>query len=70
MSHENRRVRLAVITHMTCLIKANRDLFQKFVINESRMNDRFLTVVHDQSSREDSNRTLNAGPGKNVFLTQ
>ena len=59
MSHENQNVRKVVITHMTDLIKANRDFFHELIINEELSSMQYLTVVHD-SSEVDSSYTLNA----------
>ncbi|KAL7541357.1 hypothetical protein ACHAXR_011755 [Thalassiosira sp. AJA248-18] len=66
MSHENKDVRMVVVTHMTDLIKANRDILQNFVANEELSSMHFLTVVHDPSSKKDSSNTLSASLGKNL----
>jgi hypothetical protein len=47
MSHENQNVRKVVLTHMTELIKANRDLFQSLIVNEELSSMNFLTIVHN-----------------------
>ena len=49
MSHENQNVRKVVITHMTDLIKANRDFFHELIVNEELSSMQYLTVVHDSS---------------------
>ena len=59
MSHENQNVRKVVITHMTDLIKANRDFFHELIVNEELSSMQYLTVVHD-SSEVESSYTLNA----------
>ena len=59
MSHENQNVRKVVITHMTDLIKENRDFFHELIVNEELSSMQYLTVVHD-SSEVESSYTLNA----------
>lgn len=73
MSQENQNVRKIVITHMTELIKANRDLFQSLIVNEELSSMNFLTVVHDSPKKGESSSALNVMPGMiivcNYFLT-
>ena len=63
MSHENQNVRKVVITHMTELIKANRDLFQSLIVNEEMSSMNFLTVVHDSPLKAEKASARNAMPG-------
>ena len=49
MSQENSHVRMVAITHMTDLIKANRDFFHELIVNEELSSMHFLTVAHDSS---------------------
>ncbi|GMH94147.1 hypothetical protein TL16_g12821, partial [Triparma laevis f. inornata] len=55
--HENVRVRLAVLTHLTQLISANRRLFKKLVESEGSASTRFLTVVENDGSQTQSDST-------------
>jgi len=48
-NHENKNVRKVVVSHLSELIHANRDIFQKMVANEESSSMNFLTVVHDSS---------------------
>lgn len=58
MSQENSNVRKVVITHMTDLMKANRDFFHELIVNEELSSMHFLTVAHDSSEVESSAGTL------------
>ena len=48
--HENTNVRKVVVTHLTEMIQANRELFQSMIVNEELSSMHFLTVVHDTPS--------------------
>jgi hypothetical protein len=63
MSHENQNVRKVVITHMSELLKANRDLFQSLIVNEELSSMNFLTVVHDSPLKAEKASARNAMPG-------
>ena len=43
-NHENKNVRKVVVCHLSELIHANRDIFQKMVANEESSSMNFLTV--------------------------
>jgi hypothetical protein len=45
LSHENKQVRVAVLQHLTDLLRANRGLFLRLVESEESVSLRFLTVV-------------------------
>jgi hypothetical protein len=66
LSQENQNVRKVVITHLTDLIKANRDLFRNLVVNEELSSMNFLTVVHDTQSKVNCSGDANANPGMSV----
>ncbi|GMH47727.1 hypothetical protein TrVE_jg8933 [Triparma verrucosa] len=53
--HENVRVRLAVLTHLTQTISENRRLFKKLVESEGSASTRFLTVVEKQDGSQTQN---------------
>ena len=61
MSHENQNFRKVVITHMTELIKANRDLFQSLIVDEELSSMNFLTIVHDSKTNGDSSSVVMPG---------
>jgi hypothetical protein len=61
MSHENQNVRKVVITHMTELIKANRDIFQSLIVNEELCSMNFLTIVHDLKTNGESSSAVMPG---------
>ena len=49
LAHENKQVRIAVLRHLTDLLRANRALFLHLVESEESVSMRFLTVVKDAS---------------------
>ena len=49
LAHENKQVRIAVLRHLTDLLRANRGLFLRLVESEESVSLRFLTVVKDVS---------------------
>jgi len=49
LAHENKKVRIAVLRHLTDLLRANRALFLRLVESEESVSMRFLTVVKDTS---------------------
>ena len=55
-----------VITHLTDLIKANRDLFRNLVLNEELSTMNFLTVVHDTQSKVNCSGDTNVSPGMSI----
>ena len=69
MSHENQNVRKVVITHMTDLIQANRDLFQGLIVNEELSSMHFLTVVHDAPSKVKLFGELNTMPADEASIS-
>ena len=58
LSHENKQVRIAVLRHLTDLLRANRGVFLRLVESEESVSLRFLTVVKDATvihGNEDGN---------------
>ena len=57
LSHQNKEVRIAVLRHLTDLLRANRSLFLRLVESEESVSLRFLTVINEDLVNSDGSES-------------